>query len=362
MKKFLKVFRTFLSKKMFMSASGMAMMLTMLGTVALNAIVYESLPNWNSKNWRGFYYWLDMADYPNLLQSNMPLDIMIGYIVADSAARVAPFSGELPNVLRQLNPLSDTGQYVLKYWYLMNEYDPLRFLSLRSSRKYPTANTTTLVLHSAMRNWMSVNPLFAYVSSDYILHVHVNNTVHIDTANTDNPDGSSATIAYCKILDTLKGRKFPSLSNAIFYNGERPTAGDGEDDGVIGNTYAEALFPSITPDIVFSYRDLWQNGYGGPTLYNPRDGHWVKPNREYIVFLELRVVDAVGSWDPIGSPHKIYYSLWPFPHRLSYSMYPVEDGYVLDKYDALGFGKKVPVEEFKQNIRNKINEVKNFGE
>jgi len=62
--------KKFLSKKTFMSASLTAMMLTMLGT---NAIVYEPLPS--RTDHRGFYYWLDMADYPNLLQSNMPLDM-----------------------------------------------------------------------------------------------------------------------------------------------------------------------------------------------------------------------------------------------------------------------------------------------
>jgi len=61
----------------------------MLGTtVALNAIVYEPLPNWHNKNWRGFHCWLDMADYPNLLQSNMPLDILIGYIVCSSLNQI----------------------------------------------------------------------------------------------------------------------------------------------------------------------------------------------------------------------------------------------------------------------------------
>ena len=42
-------------------------------------------------------------------------------------------------------------------------------------------------------------------------------------------------------------------------------------------------------------------------------------------------------------------------------MYPVEDGMVLDEKNALGFGTSVPVEEFKQNIRNRINEIIGFG-
>jgi hypothetical protein len=43
-------------------------------------------------------------------------------------------------------------------------------------------------------------------------------------------------------------------------------------------------------------------------------------------------------------------------------MYPIEDGNVIDEKNALGFGTSVPVNVFKQNIRNTINEIKNYGE
>ena len=368
--------KKFLSKKTFMSASLMAMMLTLLGTIALNAIEYKPLPN--RTDHRGFYYWLDMADYPNLLQSNMPLDILIGYIVADSAVRVAPHVGYLVDSIRKFNLVSDTAQYIYKYWYLLNEYDPLRFFSFIHQKKRPGQVCNVFGLHSELRGRFWIHPKFTYVVSDYILHVYVNNTVHIDTAFAGESNWSK-TIAYCKVLDTLKGGKFPSLSNAIFYNGERPKP---EEGGIIGNIYTEVLFPPITPDVVFGYMDQWEYGKDGWPLYNPVDedededgdgeikwrrynpgsGYWIKPNREYIVFLEFRGIDAIGEWDPIGSPHKKYYYLMPYPHIKASSMYPVEDGYVIDHRNAMGWGTKVPVEEFKQNIRNAINEIKSYGE
>jgi len=368
---------------MFMSASCMAMMLTMLGTVAINAIEYRPLPSF--EYFRGFYYWVDMANYKNLLLSNMPLDVLVGYIVADSVVRAAP-RGPILDKISRMNLSTDTAQYIYKYWHTMNEYDPLRFFSY-TRRRYHGAEVNYLRLHSDMRHKMYVDPKFTYVVSDYILHVYVNNTVHIDTSDatpymtistdpkTKRPIRDSTgnfvytthirvqpeTVAYCKVVDTLKGGKFPSLNNAIFYNGERPKP---EEGGIVeDNTYADALFPIATPDIVFSYRDLWTNGQYGPTLYNSRDGHWIKPSREYIVFLELRGIDAEDDdLNPDGTPSKVYYYIMPYPHVKSRSMYPVEDGYVIDKYDALGFGKKVPVEEFKQNIRDKISEIKSFGE
>jgi len=331
----------------------------MIGTtVALDAIVYEPLPN--RPYWRGFYYCLDMADYPNFLQSNMPLEVMIGYIVADSAARVAPYPRYVRDSIERLNLLSDTANYILKYWYLMNEYDPLRFQAFLKRKEYnwrhnPNASFSGPgTFHSALRSRMVANPKSVYVTPHYILHIYVNNTVWIDTVDTrDTWDGvKSRTIVFSEVLDTLKGGRFPSLENAIIWNGERQNS----ETGIVDISYA---LPQQT-DIVFSYMNCWQRWRSGPDLYDKHTGeNWIQPNREYIVFLEPLGIDAIGSWDPIGSPHKLYYSLIPYAHR---SMYPIIDGYVLDERNTLGFGTKVPVDEFKDNIRRSIEEIKKFGE
>ena len=351
--------KKFLSKKTFMLVSLMAMMLTLLGTIALNAIEYKPLPS--RPYFNGFYYWLDRADYPNMLQSNVPLDVLIGYIVADSAVRAIPYSNAFIDSAQKLNPFSDTAQYIFKYWYLMNEYDPLWFYSFLKREQQPGANATAVSLHSPLRHRMSLHPKSVYVTPHYILQVYVNNTVSIDNTDArDRYDVNSKTIAYCKVLDTLKGGKFPSLNNAIFYDGERPKP---EEGGIVDNTYAEALFPAITPDIVFSYLDDWQRWAVGPPLNNKIKGdNWIKPGREYIVFLEPLGMDAKSYWEGEVFRKKCYYALIPYPHPGSLSMYPIEDGYVLDETNALGFGTKVPVEEFKQNIRTKIAEIKNYGE
>ena len=327
--------------------------LMLVSTVTVEAIVYEPLPN--RPEFRGFYYWLDMADYRNILQSDMSHEVMIGYIVADSVVRTMPSITYMYDPIKEMNVFSDTAQYINKYWYLMNDYDPLRFWWFLT-RKYPEAKNRPSRLHSDMRSRMYINPQFTYVVSDYILHIRVNNTVHIDTSYTKGIFPDPRTIAYCQVLDNIKGRTFPSLNNALFYNGERQ---DGE-DGIIDISYA---LPSTQTDIVFSYNDDWQWGEYGMPLFTQRDGHWVKPNREYIVFLEVVGFDAVGSWDTTGgTEHKIYYALMPYPHTKSYSMYQIENGYVIDRRNALGFGARIPVEEFKERIRNEINEIKSFGE
>ena len=324
--------------------------LLVISEVTLNAVTYEPLPN--RPYWRGFYYCLDMADYPYLLQSNMPYEVLIGYIVADSIMQAMPESlTPVWYFIKDMNISSDTAQYLYKYWYYMNDYDPMRFWSFLNRKYHPEAKGRQRMLYAEMRQRFYVDQKFTYVVPSYILHIYVNNVVWIDVSDTKHPTSSSSTIAYCQVLDTLKGKMFPSLDgdNAIFYNGSL------ENNFGIVNDYA---INPLQTDIVFSFRNNWTRGQEGRSIGK----NWIKSDREYIVFLEFGGEDAVGEWDPVGSLHKQYYTLFPYPHTKSCSMYPVEDGYVLDEKNAMGFGTKVPVETFKQNIRDQINLIKNYGE
>ena len=336
-----------MSLKKLMSILSMLAILKIVAVVNLNAVTYEQLPN--RPYWRGFYYWLNMADYPHILQSDMPYQVMQGYIVADSVVKAMPQITYLYNPIKTLNMSSDTGAYIYKYLFYMKEYDPLRF-NAYLRRNYPEAQNnpkTPRRIHTEMLQRMyDSDPRFVYTHSDYILHIYVNNTEWIDTSDTRYPnDVKSETIAYCKVLDAIKGSTFPSLDSAVFHNGELSK---------IGTPY---IIPQET-DLVFSYRDDWKRWHPfGPPLIKPTKPNptrWVEPNKEYIVFLEFRGIDAKGN--------RIYYSLMPYQHEKSCSMYPIVDGNVLDEKDALGFGKVVPLDVFKQNIRNKIEEIKNYGE
>ena len=349
------------------------LLLLLCTEVTLNAVTYEQLPN--RPSWRGFYYCLDMADYPQLLLSNMPYQVLQGYIVADSIIRALPTITYKWDPIENFNLRSDTAKYLYKHWYYMNEYDPLRFFSF-TRKKYPEAKNRPTGLFSNMEGRMVADySTSLYVLVDYILHIHVNNTVWIDTSDAtpleiSRPDSNgnvvkdtaihvtTKTIAFCKVLDTLKGGTFPSLESAIFYNGKLPN----NSSSVINNIYS---MPQQT-DIVFSYRDDWSRstirGSGYTPLYDSNGEKWIKPNREYIVFLGFMGIDGIGSWDTVGSVHKIYYCITPYYGAGSFNMYPVENGNVIDEANALGFGTVVPINVFKQCIRNKINEIKNYGE
>ncbi len=343
--------------------------ITMIVTaINLNAVTYEQLPN--RPYWRGFWYCLDMADYPNLISPSMPLKVAQGYSVADSVVKAMPSITHKWNPIEGLHFKADTFLYIYKYWYLMNEHNPLQFFAFKN-RKYPDAKNSPSILMSEFKSAMRLDySRSLYVMVDYILHIYVNATEFIDTSDATllqgvRPDSNGGqipttfidvkteTIAYCKVLDTIKGGTFPSLNDAIFYNG---------DSSNIGNPH---IIPSQT-DLVFSYRDDWSRGkilgHSAVPMFDKNGEKWIKPNKEYIVFLGLMGIDAIGEWDPVGSVHKHYYCISPYYGAGSFNMYPVENGIVKDEQNALGFGTEVPVNIFKQNIINKLEEIKNYGE
>ena len=188
----------------------------------------------------------------------MPYEILQGYIVADSAVRAMPSITYERNPIRDLQLPDDAEKHLNKHWYLLNDYDPMRFIAF-TRKKYPDAKNNSSRLYSELKSRMKRDSNRVYVVPSYILHIYVNNTIWIDTSDKGIyffTERTSKTIAYCKVLDTLKGKVFPSLESAIFYNGEQSS---NEDDGIV-EYYA---LPHQT-DVVFSYRDYWQRSGDRP--------------------------------------------------------------------------------------------------
>jgi len=338
--------------KKLMSILSMLGIYLIVADVSLNAVTYKPHPD--RPQWRGFYY--KEQAYPLLLPTD-PYQIMHIYMVFDSITRVVPF--HLEDTLNKLSLLSDTAQYIYKYWYLTNEYQPLRFYYFWTTPRYSEAKRSPGAIMSEFCRRMYIDPKFPYVNSSYILHVHINNTDYLDTSSIDtvprilnkgygnivmdtivDVKRNTEVIAYCKVLEAIKGTIYPSLQDAIYYNGELQPEG------------TEYSIPNET-DIVFSYREGWNmmaDGMpSGISILDSNGGQWIKPNREYIVF--LRFFPIYGD----------YYIL--APHVLpGFSMYPIENGIVKDKYNALKFGTEVPLNIFKQNIKNIIKEIKEYGD
>ncbi len=329
-----------------LNAITLALFLLVLGTVVtLDAVTYEPLPN--NSPYRGLFYYISMAEYQDLLIPTMPPEIMVGYSVADSIVRSAPHFPE--DVVKNLNLESDTMAYLFKFWTIMNDWHPPRFQSFLS-KKHPDAKVAGHSVEGALYMRTYKDPRLDYVYPPYILHVYVNDVIQIDTSFAKGPYIKikgyplSLTTAYCKVLYNFKGKVLPSLQDAIIYNGELPDS---------GNSIISAIPPQT--DLAFSYMDYWQRWDGGPYLLG-----WIKPGKEYIVFLEVNGRSNLRN--PDGSINKHYYSITPFRQNGSRSMYPIENGIVRDEGNILGFGEREPLNIFKQNIINKLEEIKNYGE
>lgn len=302
------------------------------------AINLQTLPC--RPNTRGFFYSYQKSDYRQLLTSDMPYEVMIGYILADSIVKHLPGVGITEDLIKQIGRNSDTMAYILKYLYLLADYDPIRYQSfLMASDKdvFEMKNTGTNVLQQIAER-MKGDPRIRYIISSYILHVKVDKTEFIDSSGGHLC--SKKDVAYCTVLDTIKGQILPNLNTAILSNGQNKYNKNSE------NT----IIPQRT-EFVFSYCHQW-NRSDNHYITIPIGASWIKPNREYIIF--------VTPFSICGDLNTSYYAIAPIGAGLSHGMYPIENGFVFDEGNSMGRGERVPVQEFKDMIRRQIDSIINY--
>ena len=321
--------------------------------INLQAVTFEPLPN--HPDWYGFYYFYEKAAYLPVLRSDMPHDVMIAYIVADSIAYRPPSPHRWDSILYSMNKEGDTFNFLLKYFYLADEWDAIRCNNFEWIVPIRPPATEPLL---GSRNWSSIKsrinyclnslPKIRYVMSSYILHVQVEDVYYLDTSDSWLKEmNTSATIAFCQTLDTMKGRIFPDINNTIFALKK--------DSNSSASIEKYTTHNQLSFDIVFSYWNKWSRvehpGYR--SLYDSNGNTWIKRDKEYIVFLEFHNIT--------GTNERRYLTVSPYADGLSYGMYPIENGFVIDEGNDMGWGIQVPVEQFKANIRQQIEVIKNYG-
>ncbi len=285
---------------------------------------------------KGLFYSYPKNFYTPALRSDMPHDIMIGYIIADSILRSVPGYVSAENLINiSLGVQSDTLNYALKYMYRLADYDPIRYHALLLT--YQQGRFSGLALSDLILNKIAVNKQLArYIYSYYILHVKVNASEIINDAGGHLC--RTKTVAYCSVLDKIKGQILPPFSySTVAYD--------------VNNIATPAL-----NNFAFSYCHEWSRKSGNREysgIYDENDQDWIKANREYIIF---------ASPLSICSDTSSYYSIVPMVDSYSAGMYPIENGMVIDEDNSLGFGNIVPLQAFKQRIQEQINQIKNYGE
>ena len=327
---------------------------------------------------RGLFYPATKFGYTPVLHSNMPLDILLGYIIADSISAhsraMLPTNEDERNFIKNLSSGGDTLNYALKYMYRLADYNPMLFYhftqgqvskrSLDAIEREIIARVHNDCDKSFCKKAMLLHP-------HYILHVRVNETQLLSYKHFDGEDYYDVprhylVNAYCSVLDTIKGQVLPDISTCFVVSEKELENGT-------------VIMPIITPvsqiigvntprtNFAFDYNPQWTraNRQWTKPMFDSEGNHWVMPEREYIVLLRPRFYCGEPFTAPsAGNPstRTYYYSLMPVAGDLSGGMFPIKDGNVIDEGNDFGWGEVIPLDVFKTNLRGAIDSIKNYGD
>jgi hypothetical protein len=214
------------------------------------------------------------------LSSDMPLNVLRGYIHLDSLARFNTNGGlvQFPSAwLAKPDLLKKT----LASYYTVMDYDPLRYqqydyeTALKSELFRSELGGTTAFLPDALAEATSIQSergaLVAALFPDYVLRVKV---LAVDSISVALPIGSRSIFnVTAQVLDTLKGRKFITCQEQN------------------GGDQSQPMAMSALPCLYFQYISRTYSDYG---MYNKKadsvfmDGQrkfTMRPGQETIVFL-----------------------------------------------------------------------------
>ncbi len=294
----------------------------------------------------GLSYSAEMLDHTPALTTDMPYDVMLGYVAFDSLIRYARCDDFKSFSRRQT--YNDTLKTIMKYYYKMVDYNPIHFI--RTSM----AGYTYCVSQYDVRNfidyayWKHTQDLAGYLAISSLIIAWVRADDYIQFSQPEGADPpEEGCIVNCTIIDTIKGKVIPICKDVNL--GSVPTAGEGVDNGMFyGGQEAKA-----GACLQFEYRLNLESG--GHKFIDSTGKLWIEKDKEYIVFLEYNPLCLDSS--------NCYYGINPTTLKGTMgSLYPVIDGKVYDPNDDFGFGTGLTVQEFISQFRERIDQIRNYGQ
>lgn len=279
--------------------------------------------------------------------TDMPLDCIIGHIVLDSALRS---TNDI--VLRSFinNTSIDTLRVLARFAYAMVDYNPVLFerYNLAVARElWDTLHTThyndgPLSILTALKSRLQLEAgtfrtiakdYILLVTAPYILHIRINDVVTgMDTTRSSPTRWVNVA---CNVLETIKGQRLPSN---CFY----PAA-------VIGEQHSQSALPCL----LFGYPEGWTTATGFTDIPSSASTvKTVKAGEEYFAFLGFGTIAV----------HNNYYNyLIIIPNfEPTGGLFQIKDGYVSDPGNFWGLGITPTVQQFRENLTNKINDIKSW--
>ncbi len=298
--------------------------------------------------WQRMGYWYDSSTaryhvgYPILrslppLSTTMPWDIMAAYVYMDSLARF-DFNRMVSRRLDQLreeynftdppHTFSDTLKQAAAFFYRLMDYNPVLFtqyideVSLKYRSRYQTslraiAATVSVVLYEGLTDVDRRVANVALLEADYILRVRVRS---VDSMPVPTTEGMYCYQVNADVLDTLKGRVFPSCIESAFNVGNEVNSRT--------RLSAPSCMQFVYVDHLFS--DPNHGPSGGPNLYYARDPEFargadslfaMRSGQEAVIFVRHNDILRDSTHD--------YYHL-RLERRASMGALPIINGQVRD--------------------------------
>jgi len=313
----------------------------------------DNLPYYNGT----FFNYGNISVMPPL-STDMPFDVMIGYIALDSLRRNGDYSLFKEFINKQT--YNDTIRTIFKYYYKMLDWNPMLFHSYIKNTDYCKL-PLPIIQDEIVEKYYNISPSRGnslVALSYFIYHIRVLDTLRFfDSTSFTYQRGLKC---YSEILNIHKGNILESNCNIQENN-----------LSVKNIAYSNDTLQITNPILCFDIRLDWHRGEDiGDVVLIGNDNYpwsgikekmvdsidvpWIKSNQEYIVFLKPVLIDYNKNYNK--------YQLFPVDfNSLTKGIYPIIKGYVQDPSNDFGLGTSVPYLEFIQNLNNMINQIKNYN-
>ena len=308
-------------------------------------------------DYHGYTYYQENLTHVSPLSLSMPYNVILGYIGLDTVSHYVTKS-QFSDFINNQN-FNDTLKSIMKYFYIMNDYNPLLYINtIHYSDNYliNPKNIRTIVLNRVRE--VSDLPYLdeLLLNSDFIYHIRVTDTLRRIDPSYNNSEDLQA-IVTGEILDVIKGKVIPGCKDiSIHYDNSLNKNNDQKLQSVTATTGQCIQFEYMLDwhREKSSWDDISStllNDSGKiltPIMQDTNGVPWVIKGKEYIVFLHQLIICSDSQYS--------YFTIIPYVLPSSTcNIYPIENGNVNDPGNELGIGTNPSVIEFKNHIRNRIN-------
>ena len=268
------------------------------------------------------------------LSVSMPYDIMEGYLTYYNISTKVKYN-DYEAYLNSLPAMTDSIRSLFSYYYKLQDYNPILLFKynqsdlIDSSLIYPPYKLES-DLEVFLINKLKY-PLDIVLFRSYII---------LDVKVVDNfyDEYNETLTVTSSIVDTIKGKVIPTCKDARLPIDTTNFPANYHD--TIPHTQL------ALPGTCFEFLSEYNVGAYKPNIQN---------DSEYIIFCYINPI----GWD--SKTNNVYYA----PYILNsdnnpmWEIFPVSNGMVIDSFNEIGFGKEVAVDLWKQQLRQRIDEIKN---